>query len=148
MLVQVELGATIYLQTYKIFSEAILQTGNLCEKTTFLPTPLEFRWKPFQGSTMEKYCPDNCNQINKVLWLYSGSKFVQHRKHRRTCKPQHLYFPNIASLQFDSICTLSLASITDDLVTQSSEWFGHQIIRTAVERAPKTSKERDEGVFQ
>ena len=66
MLVQVKLGATMYLQTYKIFSEAILQTGNLCEKTTFLPPPLEFRWKPLKGSTMEKYSPENCNQIDMV----------------------------------------------------------------------------------
>ena len=54
ILVLVEAGRnSMYLQTYKIFSGAILQRRNLCGKTTFLLSPLEFKWKALRSPKNE-----------------------------------------------------------------------------------------------
>ena len=72
----------MYLQTYKIFGEAILQTGNLCEKTTFLPPPLEFRWKAPRLVDGKVRWPEIETKIGEKL-IPDHSGFVVDREARR-----------------------------------------------------------------
>ena len=71
----------------KYLAAAILQTGNLCEKTTFLSPPREFRWNPPRlsaGKVLSKNIKKVLSKKLQKVLSKSYKKVLSRKLHKRT----------------------------------------------------------------